>query len=94
MAIEKIIAIAKPESSPVKRMAREAKDNGKYIDMTQGKKTRSVIMTEGNEKEIVLIGASIQSTTIVSRMRKMEIDRHRWQMTQNGEFVRGEGSSE
>jgi regulator of extracellular matrix RemA (YlzA/DUF370 family) len=94
VAVDKIITAGKPESSPIKRICREAKDKGKYIDLTQGKKTRSVIMAEGNEKELVVIGTSIQTTTIISRIKKIEEDRYRFQIEKNQEFILAEGSSE
>lgn len=42
---DKIVSIASPDSSPIKRIVQEAKDKGTLIDCTYGKKTKSVIIT-------------------------------------------------
>ena len=43
---ERIVCIVSPESAPIKRIMQQAKDNGKLIDVTQGRKTASVIFTD------------------------------------------------
>lgn len=43
---EKMIALVKPDSSPIKRLIQESRDRGLLIDATQGKKTQSVIITD------------------------------------------------
>ncbi len=43
---ERIIAVVAPDSAPVRRIMQNAKDNGKLIDVTQGRKTLSVIFTD------------------------------------------------
>ena len=41
----KIIAVVSPDSAPVKRLVQKAKEEGTAIDATQGRKTKSVILT-------------------------------------------------
>ena len=43
---EKIAAVVKPDSSPIKRLIQESRDRGMLIDATQGRKTQSVIVTD------------------------------------------------
>lgn len=43
---ERIVAVVSPESAPVKRIMQTARDCGKLIDVTQGRKTLSVIFTD------------------------------------------------
>lgn len=43
---ERIIAVVTPDSAPVKRIIQNAKDGGKLIDVTQGRKTMAVIFTD------------------------------------------------
>ena len=43
---ERIIAVVTPDSAPVKRIIQNAKDCGKLIDVTQGRKTMSVVFTD------------------------------------------------
>ena len=44
--IDKVISIAEFNSAPVKRLVQEARDRGNLIDVTQGRRTTSVISTE------------------------------------------------
>lgn len=64
VALEKIVAIVSPESAPVKRMVQAGKEDGSVIDVTQGRKTRSVIVTENG----VLLLSALQPETLVGRL--------------------------
>ena len=61
---ERIIAIIQPASSPVRRLKDGARENGRLIDATQGRKTRSIIVTDSNH----IILSAIQPETITSRI--------------------------
>lgn len=61
---DRVIAIISPESAPVKRIIREAEENGKLINATYGRKTRAVIVTDSDH--IVLSG--LQPETISNRL--------------------------
>lgn len=43
---QRVIAIVSPDSAPVKRIVQNAKESGKLIDVTQGRKTLSVVFTD------------------------------------------------
>ena len=43
---DRVICVVSPESAPVKRIMQRAKDAGRLIDVTQGRKTASVIFTD------------------------------------------------
>ena len=43
---DRVIAIVAPDSAPVKRIIQNSKDSGRLIDVTQGRKTMSVIFTD------------------------------------------------
>lgn len=43
---QRVLAVVSPDSAPVKRIIQNAKDTGKLIDVTQGRKTLSVIFTD------------------------------------------------
>ncbi len=60
---EKVVAILTPNSSPMKRLKDEAKDDNRLLDVTHGRKTRAVIVTESNH----VILSSIQAETISQR---------------------------
>ena len=44
----KIIAIVSPDSAPVRRLVSQARSDGRTIDATQGRKTKSVIVMEND----------------------------------------------
>lgn len=60
---EKVVAILSPSSSPMKRVKDEAKEEKRLIDVTHGRKTRSIIITESNH----VILSAIQAETLSSR---------------------------
>jgi hypothetical protein len=59
----RVIAIISPASAPVRRLREEAKDDKRLIDATQGRRTRSVIITDSNH----VILSAVQSETIAQR---------------------------
>ena len=44
--LNRIIAIVSSDSAPIKRMIHEGQKNGKLVDATYGRKTRSVVITD------------------------------------------------
>ncbi len=46
---DKIVAIVDPDSSPIRRLVQNAKDNGTAIDATRGRRTKSVLIMENSE---------------------------------------------
>jgi len=66
VAANRILAILDPNSQPVKRMVRKAKKEGMAIDMTYGRKTRTVIILDTGH----IITAAIQPETIVGRLQQ------------------------
>ncbi len=64
VAADRVVALASPDSAPVKRLVQDAKDDGRAIDVTCGRRTRSVIITDS---EHVILSA-IQTETISNRL--------------------------
>ncbi|MFC1821513.1 DUF370 domain-containing protein [Thermodesulfobacteriota bacterium] len=60
---KRVVAIVSPNAAPIKRLREEAREEKRLIDATQGRRTRSVIVTDSNH--IVL--SAIQSETIAQR---------------------------
>ena len=48
VACDRIVCIVSPDTAPVKRLVQDAKDEGRAIDVTGGKKTLSVIVTDSD----------------------------------------------
>ena len=59
----RVIAIVTPGSSPMKRLRDEAKKRGKLIDATEGRRTRSIIVTDSDH----IILSALQTETITQR---------------------------
>ncbi|GAB6059779.1 DUF370 domain-containing protein [Desulfonatronum thiosulfatophilum] len=59
----RIITIVNPTSSPMRRLREEAKTDKRLIDATQGRKTRSIVITDSNH----VILSAIQAETIGQR---------------------------
>jgi extracellular matrix regulatory protein A len=56
---EKVVALLSPNSSPVKRIRDEAKEESRLIDVTHGRKTRAVIVMESNH--IILSATHVET---------------------------------
>lgn len=59
----KVVAIVTPGSAPMKRLRDEAKKVGRLIDATEGRRTRSIVVTDSNH----IILSAIQAETIAQR---------------------------
>ena len=68
VASDRIITIVSPDSAPVKRLIQDAKDGGRVIDVSCGRRTRAVIITDS---EHVILSA-IQAETIANRLDSNE----------------------
>jgi extracellular matrix regulatory protein A len=68
---KKVLGVSRPDSSPIRRMIQKYKDEGKFIDFTQGKKTRSIIISSCGD-DIVLTASAVQTATVVDRIRKAQ----------------------
>ncbi|MDY3279756.1 MAG: DUF370 domain-containing protein [Eubacteriales bacterium] len=65
VAAARVIAVVGPDSMPVKRIVGEARESGKLVDATAGRKTRAVLMMDSGH--VVL--SAIQPETIAGRMQ-------------------------
>ena len=66
----RVVAVVNPSSSPMRRLREDAKQNGRLIDATQGRKTRSILVTDSNH----VILSSIQPETISQRFAQEDGD--------------------
>jgi len=72
VALNRVIAVVNPESAPIKRLINDAREEGKLVDATYGRKTRAVVIMDSNH----VILSAIQSETISQRFNnKNEIDK-------------------
>ena len=80
LAMNKVIAIASPNSAPTKRTIQEGKNKGLLIDLTNGRRTKAVIFIDSGH--IVL--AALAPETITGRL----------QVTRGGSVLKPEQSDE
>ena len=64
VASDRVVAIVSPDSAPIKRLMQDAKDSGRVIDVSCGRRTRAVIITDSEH----VIFSAIQSETIANRL--------------------------
>ena len=64
VAADRIITIVSPESAPIKRLMQDAKAEGRVIDVSCGRRTRAVIITDSGH----VIFSAIQSETVANRL--------------------------
>ncbi len=64
VAAHRIITLTGPESAPIKRIIQDAKDAGRVIDATCGRKTRAVIITDSDH----VILSALQAETVANRL--------------------------
>ena len=70
VAAHRIITLTSPDSAPIKRIIQDAKDAGRVIDASCGRKTRAVIITDSDH----VILSAIQAETICNRLNGESAD--------------------
>jgi regulator of extracellular matrix RemA (YlzA/DUF370 family) len=63
LATDHVVAVASPNSAPIRRLIQERKTKGMTIDLTSGRRTKAVIFM--NDGHIIL--AAITPETIAAR---------------------------
>ncbi|MCM0756698.1 DUF370 domain-containing protein [Desulfovibrio aminophilus] len=65
VVLTRVVAIANPSSAPMRRLREDARQEGRLVDATQGRKTRAIIVTDSNH----VILSAIQAETIGQRFQ-------------------------
>lgn len=68
VAANRIIAIVSPESAPIKRTIQEARDRGRLVDATYGRRTRAVIISDSDH----VILSAVQPETVAHRLTQQD----------------------
>jgi hypothetical protein len=66
----RVIAIVSPQSNPMRRLREEASKRGKLIDATEGRRTRSILVTDSDH----VILSAINPETIAARLSPEALD--------------------
>lgn len=64
----RLIAIVSPESAPIKRIVQDAREQGRLIDATYGRRTRAVIVMDSDH----VILSAVQPETVAARLNDKE----------------------
>ena len=67
VVVERIIAVISADPSPIKRLREAALRHRKLIDATNGRRTRTVIVTDSDH----VILSSLQLETVVQRLNDL-----------------------
>ena len=70
LAINRVIAIVSPNSAPIKRTIQEGKNKGLLVDMTNGRRTKAVIIADSGH----IILAALAPETIAGRLQASRED--------------------
>ncbi len=73
VSANRMIAIVSPDSAPIKRIIQDARDDGRLIDATYGRRTRAVIIMDSDH----VILSAVQPETVANRLEtddKLEIE--------------------
>ena len=68
ISAERMIAIVSPESAPIKRIVQDAREQGRLIDATYGRRTRAVIVMDSDH----VILSAVQPETVAARLNDNE----------------------
>lgn len=68
VALNKILVILDPESDPVRKFKKQAQERGRILDATKGKKTKSVIVIEGD----FIVLSALNAETLIRRIEGAE----------------------
>ncbi|MBL9003660.1 MAG: DUF370 domain-containing protein [Myxococcales bacterium] len=63
---ERVVAIISPDSAPMKRFKEEARNAGRLIDGTQGRRTRSILILDSHH--VVL--SALATETVAERLER------------------------
>lgn len=64
VSAHRIVTIAAPDSAPIKRLVQDGRDRDRVVDVTCGRRTRAVILTDSGH----IILSAIQPETISNRL--------------------------
>lgn len=70
IAINRVLSIISPDSAPVRRFLREARDRNLLVDATFGRKTKAVLLLDTGH----VLTAALQPETLVGRFENQKTD--------------------
>ena len=65
LVLNRVVAIASPSSAPTKRTIQEGRNKGMLVDMTNGRRTKAIIITDSGH----IILSALAPETIAGRIQ-------------------------
>ena len=66
VVISRVVAIVAPDSLPVRRMIREARERGMLVDASRGRKVKSALILDNGH----IVASALHPSTITRRMEQ------------------------
>lgn len=66
----RIIAVISPETRPIKNLVAAARENGKLVDATMGKRTKSIIVMDSDH---IILSANTADTIVQRSHNKSKV---------------------
>ncbi|OUN36817.1 MULTISPECIES: DUF370 domain-containing protein [unclassified Faecalibacterium] len=63
VSAERLVAVVSPDSAPIKRIIKEAREQGRLIDASYGRSTRAVLLMDSDH----VILSALQPETVANR---------------------------
>ncbi|HBH28077.1 MAG: DUF370 domain-containing protein [Desulfofustis sp. PB-SRB1] len=70
--VSRVIAVINTGSAPARKLKETAKNSQRLVDVTEGRRTRSIIITDSNH----VILSSVQTETIAQRLAALRAEYH------------------
>jgi len=70
IAAERVVSVARAGSLPIKRLIETAERQGRLVDATSGRRTRSVVVTDSNH----IILTHLQPSTLAQKLSGSAVD--------------------
>ena len=64
ISADRLVSVLSPDSAPIKRMVQDARERGSLIYASYGRKTRSILVTDGG----YIILSALTSETVAERL--------------------------
>lgn len=64
VAMNRVVAVVVPESAPLKRVMKEARDSGTLIDATSGRRTKALVYLDNG----MVVASALGPETIAGRL--------------------------
>ena len=80
VVMNRVVAIASPTSAPTKRMVQEGRNKGMLIDLTNGRRTKAVLIMDSGH----IVQGALAPETIAGRLQASQLREISFEGEDNG----------